>query len=156
MAIPKKLQKYLDKNKIKHEILKHKTVFTVYDKAKTLGKKLGEIAKTLALKADKMHVLVVVPASHRVDLIKLKKILKVKKLEIAKEQALNKIFKMKPGTHVPFGTFHKIPVYIDKALLKNKLVIVSGGSYTESLKMKAKDLLNTGAKALVSFSKKIK
>jgi Ala-tRNA(Pro) deacylase len=156
MAIPKKLQNYLDKNKIKHEILKHKKVFTVYDKAQTLGRKLGEIAKTLAVKADKIYALVVVPASHRVDLGKLKKILKVKKLEIAKEQALNKIFKMKPGTHVPFGTFHKIPVYIDKALLKNKLVIVSGGSYTESLKMKAKDLLNAGAQALTSFSKKIK
>jgi len=156
MPIPKKLKDYLNKNKIKHEILEHKTVYTVYDKAQTLKKKLGEIAKTLALKADKMYILVVVPASHRVDLAKLKKLLKVKKLEMVKETVLSKIFKVKPGTQVPFGNFHKIPVYIDRALLKSKVIIVSAGSYTESLKMKAKDLLKTGGELLINFSKKIK
>ncbi len=156
MAIPKKLKTYLDKNKIKHEVLSHKTVYTVFDKAKTLERKLEGLAKTLALKADKSYLLVVVPASRRLDLAKLKKLLKVKKLEIVKETVLSKIFKVKPGNQVPFGTFHRVPVYIDRALLKNKAIIVGAGSYTDSLKLAARDLLKTGGETLISFSKKIK
>jgi len=156
MAIPKKLQNFFKKNKIKGEVLMHKKVYTVYDKAKTLGKKLQEIGKTIAMKADQKHILVVLPASHRIDLAKLKKLLKVKKLEIVKETVLSKIFKIKPGTHVPFGTYHNIPVFIDKALLKSKAIVVSAGSYTDSMKLSAKELIKSGGQSLVSFSKKIK
>lgn len=153
MPIPKKLLKFLDEKKIKHEILRHKTVYTAFDLAQTMGKKLTQVAKTLALKADKRYLLVVLPASHRADLAKLKKLLKVKKLDIIKESEVSKIFKVKPGTIVPFGSFHKVPVYIDKSLLKSKVIIASAGTFTESLMLKAKDLLSAGAEKLESFSK---
>lgn len=156
MPIPAKLKNYLDKNKINYEEIKHKTVYTVHDKAETMKKKLKEIAKTLALKADKKYILVVLPADARLDLAKLKNLLGVKKLEIIKETVLSKVFKIKPGTHVPFGTYHKIPVFVDKALLKSRVVIASAGSYTDSVKIKTKDLLRTGGELLNSFSKKIK
>ena len=156
MPIPAKLKKFLEKNNIDYEELKHKTVFTVHDKAKTLKMKLKELAKTLALKADKKYLLVVLPADSMLDIAKLKKILGAKKLEIVKETVLSKVFKIKPGAQVPFGTYHKVPVFVDQALLKSKVIIASAGSYTESIKMKTKDLLKTGGEALTSFSKKIK
>ena len=153
MPVPKKLVKFLDEHGIDHEILEHKTVYTAFDLAQTTKKKLQEIAKTLAIKADQKYVLVVVPASHRLDLGKLKKLLKAKKLEIVKETQIAKAFKVKPGTLTPLAKFHNVPVYVDKALLKSKLVVVNAGSYTESLAMKAKDLLTVGAEAAGNFAK---
>ncbi|PJB20198.1 hypothetical protein CO115_01505, partial [Candidatus Falkowbacteria bacterium CG_4_9_14_3_um_filter_36_9] len=44
-----KLEKYL--NKIKHQILEHKTVYTAFDAASTMHKKLSEIAKSLLVTA---------------------------------------------------------------------------------------------------------
>lgn len=41
--IPAKIKKFLEKNKIKHEVLKHRTVYTAYDMAQTLKKKLSEV-----------------------------------------------------------------------------------------------------------------
>lgn len=153
MSISKKLQKILDEKKIKHEILKHKTVYTAFDLAQTLGKKLTEVAKTLALKVDKRYILIVLPASHRADLARLKKLLKVKKIEIIKETEMSKIFKVKPGAIVPFGSFHGVPVYIDKALLKSKVIIASAGTFSESIRLKTKDLLLAGVEKIDSFSK---
>ena len=153
MPVPKKLVKFLDDHGIDHEILEHKTVYTAFDLAQTTKKKLQEIAKTLAVKADKKYMLVVVPASHRLDLAKLKKLLKAKKLEIIKETQIAKALKVKPGTLTPLAKFHNMPVYVDKALLKSKLILVNAGSVTESLALKAKDLLTVGAEAAGNFAK---
>ena len=154
MPIPKKVTSFLEKHGVDYEEVKHKTVYTAYDLSRTLKHELKEIAKTLAVKADKKYALVVLPATHRADLDKLKKLLQAKKLEIVRETHLNKIFKMKPGAIVPFANLHGMPVYLEKSLLNNKVIVVSGGSYTESLKLKAKDLAHLGAEVLGVFGAK--
>ncbi len=153
MAIPKKVINFLEKHNIKHDVLEHKTVYTAYDAAQTMGEKISNITKTLALKVDKKYALVVIPADRRLDLEKLKKSLGVKKLSIVKEISIEKIFKIKTGKLLPFGTFHKVPVYVDNVLLKSKAIIVSSGTHTESLRLKAKDLLVHGGEVVKSASK---
>jgi Ala-tRNA(Pro) deacylase len=155
MAIPKKILNYLQKNKIKFEAIAHKTVYTAYDLAKTLKEKLDKIAKTIVVKTDKGYALLVLPASRLVDLKKLKKILKAKKVEIAKEGVMKTFFKIKPGTITPFATLHKkVPLYIDKALLKMRDILISAGSYTDSIRLKVKDLINLEKPTKGDFSKK--
>ena len=153
MAIPKKVTNFLEKHNINHEILEHKTVYTAYDAAQTMKEKISNITKTLALKIDKKYALVIVPADRRLDLEKLKKRLGVKKLSIVKEIDIEKIFKIKTGKLLPFGTFHNVPVYVDDILLKSKAIIVSSGTHTESLRLKAKDLLDHGGEIIKSVSK---
>lgn len=153
--ISKKLLNYLDKAKVGYKTIKHKTVYTAYDLAQTLKAKLNEVAKTLVVKADKVYVLVVLPASRKLDLGKLKKILKAKKVEIAKENVMKKIFKIKPGAITPFGELHKVPVYIDKTLLKAKKIIANAGTYEDSVVMTANNFLKAVKGAVVGdFGKK--
>ena len=143
MPIPKKLLNHLDKNKTKYEILKHRTVYTAYDAAQTMKRKLQEIAKTLLVKADKKYYLVVIPAHYKLDLAKVKKLLKAKKVQLAKEGEMKTKFKVKPGAITPFGTIHKVEVLVDKALLKVRDAIFGAGSFTESIRMKVKDFFKT-------------
>ncbi|PIY95996.1 MAG: hypothetical protein COY66_05345 [Candidatus Kerfeldbacteria bacterium CG_4_10_14_0_8_um_filter_42_10] len=154
MSIPKKILDNLNKNKIKYDILKHKTVYTAYDLANTLKKKLSEIAKTLVVKADQNYYLVVVPAHFRLDLGKLKKLLKAKKIEIAKENIMQKIFNVKPGAITPFGTIHKVGVVVDQALVKTQKIIIGAGSFTESLHLKVKDFLKLENPTKANIGKK--
>jgi len=154
MAIPKKLLTYLDKAKIKYKIVRHKTVYTAYDAAQTLGAKLGEIAKTLVIKADKIYLLAVLPASHNLDLGKLKKIVKAKKVEITKEGIMKKIFKIKPGAITPFGEIYKVPIYIDKGILRAKKIIAGAGTFEESVVMTAKNFLKATGGITGVFGKK--
>lgn len=154
MAIPKQFERYLSKFEVPHDVISHKKIFTAFDLAQTTGKKLSEIAKTVAVKADTRYALVVIPASHRVDMTKLKKTLKAKKVAMVKEVHLAKVLKVKPGSITPFATFYNIPVYIDKNLLKSRVILVSTGSFTDSLKIKTKVLIDRGAESLTSVSKK--
>ena len=41
MAIPKKLLKFLDENKVKYEVVEHRKVYTAHDSAKTQNKCTG-------------------------------------------------------------------------------------------------------------------
>jgi len=121
--------------------LEHRTVYTAYDLAQTTKSKLQEIAKTVLVKADKQYYLVVVPSHYQLDFTKIKKLLKVKKVGMAKENEMKTKFKVKPGAITPFGTIHKVEVIIDKSLLKLKDVILGAGSFTESIRMKIKDFM---------------
>jgi len=153
MAIPAKTKKYLAAKMVKYDELAHKTVYTAYDAAQTLNRELKDIAKSLLIAADKAYVIVVVPATMRIDLNKLKKILKVKKVSIPKEQVMVKVFKVKPGAITAFGGLHKVEVLVDKSLLKTKEIIFSAGTLTDSIRMKVKDFIAMEQARLASFAK---
>lgn len=139
-SMQKKVFAHLDKNKVRYTHVPHKTVYTAYDLANTLKKKLNEIAKTLVVKVDKKYILVVLPANVRVDLEKVKKVLKAESAHLVPEKIMEKIFKIKAGTMTPFGSLHGAEVLLDKALLKTQEVIVNAGTFTDAVRMKAKDL----------------
>jgi len=153
MAIPKKTKAYLDKRMAKYDEMTHKTVYTAYDVAQTLKKELREIAKSLLIAADKAYIIAVVPAHMRIDLGKLKKSLKAKKVSLPKEKVMVKIFKVKPGAMTAFGGLHKVEVWVDKSLLKTKDVIFSAGNFTDSVRMKAKDFIELEQAKLSDFTK---
>ncbi len=153
--VPVKVKNFLAKNKIKYDVVKHKTVYTAYDLAQTLKKKLGEVAKALVVKLDKGHAIVVLPASHQVDFKILKKVTGAKKVDIDRENVMTKLFKIKPGAiSAIHGPLHKIPVYVDKAVLKAQKIVAQAGSFEESLHLKAKDFVKAIEGKLASFAKK--
>ena len=156
MPIPKRIEEYLKKTNKKFEVLGHKTVYTAYDLAQTLKKDLKEIGKALMIKVDDGYKIVVVPASQRLNIAKLKRMLKAKKISIPNEKVMARVFKVKPGALSAFGVFHKVETLVDKSLLKAKEVVLQAGSFTESVVMKAKDFVEVEGARLGDFTEKAK
>lgn len=176
MAILKNLEKLLKDSKVKYEVVKHKTVFTAFDKAKTLKIKPKEVVKTLMLKLDSgaaaKYALVSIPADKNFDKEKFKKLyndwikktakaegkvyIAIKVVGFADEKWIKKnIFKTKAGGAVPpFGSLFKIPSFIDKALLKAKKLVVNVGGFEESVAIVPKQLEKVEKVIKGSFSKK--
>lgn len=162
--ISSKLLAYLDKSLVKHHILEHKTVYTAYDAAATMGRKLEEIAKSLLIKADKDYYLILLPADHNVDFQKLEKDLgklfkkNIKAVKIPGEKIIAEALNIKNGTVGAFGSLHKLPVVVDKKLTNLKKAIFPSGSFNHSVEMAVKDFINLERAALGSFGvkKKIK
>jgi len=152
--IPAKLIKLLVESKIKYDIVAHKVVFTAWDLAQTLKMKPSEISKTLVLKADKDYILAVLPGDLRLDMAKLKKLAKVKKISIVSEKDMVKKFKVKPGAITPFGSLYKTPVYIENRLTKLTNCLFQSGSFNHSIKMKVKDFIKIEEPVKGSFGKK--
>ena len=163
MSASKKITLHLGKNKVKFEIVKHKKVYTAYDLAQTLGTKLDNIAKTLLVhaeipvlkKKEKRNYVIVVPASYYVDLKKVKKALKAAKVQLAPEKAMAKLG-IKPGALSPFGSLRGFGVVVDKGLIKVKDAIIGAESFTESLRMKMKDLVAVESPTVATIGKRNK
>lgn len=153
IKIPAKLKVFLEKNKIKDEIVSHRTVFTAYDKAATLKVKPNMIGKTLVLKMDRDLALVLIPGNKNLDKNKFRKIAKAKKVDFISEKVMKNKFKgFKLGAIPPFGEIFKIPTFVDRGLLKEKNVFVNTGVYKISLKLSPRVFEKTGA-ILANFAK---
>jgi prolyl-tRNA editing enzyme YbaK/EbsC (Cys-tRNA(Pro) deacylase) len=164
MSIPKPIIAHLNNNKVKFEVVPHRTVYTAYDLAQTLGEDLGNIAKTLLVKIElpkvskggKRYYVVAVPASYRVDLKAVQKFLKALKAELASEKEMIKLG-MKAGAGTPFVSMHKdVGLIVDKSLEKVAKGLVRAESLTESLRMKIKDLIKAEGALVAKVGSKAK
>lgn len=159
-----KLKAYLEKAGVSHDILEHRTVYTAFDVAATMKKKLSEVAKTLFVKADQDYFLVLLPADNNIDFKKLGACIgmqtgkKIKVVKIPGEAIMADLLKIKAGALSAFGGFHKLPVIVDKGLVKAKKAVFSSGSFNHSVLMAVKDFVSLEKAGLGSFGvkKKIK
>lgn len=151
MPIAKNLEKLLKQNKIKFEVVEHRKVFTAFDSAETQHVKESEVAKAVLLKGKKNLYLAVLPASNNCDFKALSK-LATDKLSMAKEKDISTKLKTKIGLIPPFGSLFKLPVFLDKKLIKNKKLNLPAGSYTESVLLPTKDYLKLENPVLGNFS----
>lgn len=153
MAILKKLEKLLLDNKIKHKILEHRKVFTAFDATQTQHLKTSEVAKAVLLKGKKDLYLAVLPAGSNCDFKAISKLIGTK-VSMAKEKDIVSNLKTKVGLIAPFGSLYKLPVFIDKKLMKNKKLNLPAGSYTESIELSLKDYIKLESPKPGNFSKK--
>ena len=85
MTILKKLKDYLEKNQVRYEVGYHERIYTSQEIAAAMHVPGKELAKVVMVKADGKMVMLVLPASYRVDMKKLKVVLNCKKVGMAKE-----------------------------------------------------------------------
>lgn len=162
--LPVKVVKYLEKAGVNHKVLEHKTVYTAFDAAATMQRKMGEIAKSLLVKADKDYYIVLLPADYNLDFKKLGKCIgiqtgkEVKVVKIPGEKIMEELLKIKAGAMSAFGGIHKLPVIMDKGLSKVKKAVFSSGSFNHSVEMAVKDFIKLENSILGSFGikKKVK
>jgi prolyl-tRNA editing enzyme YbaK/EbsC (Cys-tRNA(Pro) deacylase) len=160
----KKIEKFLNDNKIKYEVILHKKVFTAIDKAATLKIKQKLSGKTLVLRADKDFVVALIPANKNLNKDALKKTINflrkklgntaIKKIDFASETQIKKVFKgAKTGAVVPFGVVWRKVLFVDKSFLKEKAIFINSGDYFQSLKISPKIFQKLPDCFLGSFSK---
>ncbi len=149
----KQLEKLLTQNKVKYQLVEHRKVFTAFDAAATQDLKTAEVAKAVLLKGKKNLYLAVLPSGNNCDFKAISK-LAGDKLSMAKEKDITKNLKTKIGLIAPFGSLFKIPVFLDKKLLKNKKINLPAGSYTESIVMSVKDYQKLETPVLGNFAVK--
>jgi Ala-tRNA(Pro) deacylase len=131
--------------------MKHKTAYTAQEVAGAQGVSGDQLAKTVIVKYGKEYAIVCLPASYLVDFKKLKDILG-KSVSLAKETEIKKLLPkgIKVGSQPPFGELYNLPphqkfgveglpVYVDKSLTGFDEIVVMGGTYTDTIKIKYAD-----------------
>lgn len=163
--ISKKIISYLDKNKYKYEIVKHRKTYTAWDTAQTEKVKPQEVAKGLVIKIDKDWIFAVLPANRNLDRKSLLKLVNskidkkegksFKKIDFADEKWMKKNMKIgRLGAVPPFSELLKKEIYFDKLLSKNKKIYVSSGEYDASIRVLVTQYLKAEKPVIGNFSVK--
>jgi Ala-tRNA(Pro) deacylase len=140
--------KVLDEAKIEYELLPHAHTETALAEAEALGVAADDVAKTLVVKVPEGYVRVVVPASARVDLKKVRELHGggKHKVHLASEDDLRRDYpEFELGAVPPIGG-RRDPVLVDPKVAERDSVVIEAGTHEASLRIAAADLLAlTGA-----------
>jgi prolyl-tRNA editing enzyme YbaK/EbsC (Cys-tRNA(Pro) deacylase) len=138
----------LDETGVPYEVLPHAHTETAAAEAEALGVEPADVAKTLVVRTPDGYVRAVVPASHRLDLHKLREKIGVgrHKVHLASEDDLRRDFpEFELGAVPPFGG-QRNPVVVDERVAGRESVVLEAGSHDESVRIAAADLVRaTGA-----------
>jgi len=135
MAILKKLKDYLEKNQVSYEVGYPARVYTAQEIAATQHVPGKEVAKVVMVKADEKMVMLVLPASYRFELKKLKDVLKFKKVGMAREAEFQELFPdCEVGAMPPFGNLYNLEVWVDQDSYRGQIHCLSSRESCGNLK----------------------
>jgi Ala-tRNA(Pro) deacylase len=130
------LLKYLQDNKIHHQLIEHESAFTAHEVARSTHVPDSELAKTVIVRADGGFWMVILRADQVIDLSLLRKALDAKELHFAHEEDLDFLFPdCQTGAMPPFGNLYGVPVVVDTALAADEEIVFNACSHTKAIKM---------------------
>ena len=153
MTSLRKLKDYLDGNEIRYEVGYHPRTYTAQEIAAAQHVPGKEMAKVVMVKADGRMVMLVLPASYRVDMKKLKGVLGCKKVGITKEEEFQELFPdCEIGAMPPFGNLYNLEVWVDQVITENDHIVFQAGSHVETLRIKWGDYARLVNPRVADFS----
>ena len=153
MPISQKLQEYLDQQQVKYQVVTHSLAYTAQEVAAAQhvpGKQLAKVV--MVKKADGAPLMLVLPASHRVDFGRLRQV-SGEQVELEEEQEFRGLF---PGCEVgaepPFGNLFNVDTFVDAALAEDEEIVFNGGSHWQTIRMRYDDYVRLVHPRVAKFS----
>jgi Ala-tRNA(Pro) deacylase len=134
---------FLESQGVRYEVVEHRPTFSAAAEARASGTEPREAAKTLALHDRDGYRMAVIPATHRLDLHRVRELLgATSHLRLATEAELERDFPMfDVGAMPPLGPMMPMPEIIDVHLLYHDRILCAGGDHRHSLHLDPRDLL---------------
>jgi Ala-tRNA(Pro) deacylase len=151
--ILKRLQEFLDGERVKYVVMTHSVAFTAQEVAASAHIPGREIAKTVVFWMDGAMALAVLPGSRMIDFTQLKKATNARDVEIAAESEFNDAFPdCELGAMPPFGHFYDMKTYVDAALAEDKDIAFNAGTHRDLVQMSYEDFVRLARPTVVRFS----
>jgi Ala-tRNA(Pro) deacylase len=131
-----RLHHFLDERHGHYTALTHERTITADQTAAATRIGSRHFAKTVMLKVDGKLAMMVMPASYRVDLLRLSRALAGSEVELAQEDEFRDAFPdCELGAMPPFGNLYGMPVYVDSRLTGQAEIAFNAGSHTDAVRM---------------------
>ncbi len=135
-----KINEFLSNRHVQFERMPHPTTYSANRVAQTLHVSGREMAKTVVLRTGHGYALAVLPASHRIDLERLRQALQEEQVEMATEEEMDRIFPdCETGAMPPFGSLYHLPTVVDDALTRDERIVFEAQNHQEAICMAYRD-----------------
>ena len=135
-----RLKEYLNKENVRYVTIQHSKAYTAYEIAESAHIPKQELAKTVMLDVDGEMAMMIIPASARVDLERLKEVIGSEDVELAPEGKFKDEFPdCEVGAMPPFGNLYGMKVFVSQALSEDDEIAFNAGSHTELIRLAYQD-----------------
>jgi Ala-tRNA(Pro) deacylase len=153
MKCRERLEAYLRQQQIAFDVQRHRTAYTAQEVAETEHIPGRLVAKTVVVWADGQLVLLVLPASLQVEHTRLNAALGAKTTRFAHEAEFVDAFPdCEVGAMPPFGNLYDLPVYVDKSLTEDEVIVFPAGTHTETMSLRYMDYAQLVKPTIVEFA----
>jgi len=128
-----KVEEFLRNQKIPYTKNHHPEAFTAQEVAAVSHVPGARMVKVVVVKAGDKYALAVCPASHRVKLDLLSKVVG-KTARLANEGQMEEIFgDTELGAEPPFGAMYGLETYVDRSLAENEQIVFQAGTHSDTI-----------------------
>jgi Ala-tRNA(Pro) deacylase len=154
MPLSEGLKKFLDSHQAKYAMSSHHAAFTAREVAAVEHLPAREVAKVVVLYGDSRYHMIVVPANRLVDFQEVRHALGLAQARLATEEELAKLFPdCELGAMPPIGALYGLPVYLDSALLDEKMIAFNAGNHRDVIHMQTDDYRALAQPTVVSMAR---
>ncbi len=140
MKCQEQLEQYLRERKVGYQIQHHPQAYTAQQIAECEHISGKKVAKSVVVFAGADKALLVLPASQRVDLSRVRSVLGAQEVHLANEEDLRRLFpNCEVGAMPPFGNLYNLPVCVEHSLTIQENIVFPIGTHTETMSLKYAD-----------------
>ncbi len=157
MSCKSRLEQYLRESGVQFKEMTHRTAYTAQDvaAAQHIAGKL--VAKVTMIVVDSGMVMLVLPASHRVDMNKVGDVFPEDTIRLARESEFEHLFPdCEVGAMPPFGNLYNLPVYVDRALAADEQLVFQAGTHRETMQIDYADYARLARPVVVDIAEPIR
>jgi Ala-tRNA(Pro) deacylase len=131
-----RLQAYLRAHGVCFTLRHHPQAFTAQEVASSEHIPGGQVAKPVIVLADGRMVMLVVAASHQVEMSKVATAIGAREVHLVEEPTLATVFTdCELGALPPFGNLYGLDVYVDRRLADDDQIEFRAGTHTETMRI---------------------
>lgn len=153
MKCRERLESYLRQQQVAFDVQQHNTAFTAQEVAQTEHIPGKLVAKSVVVWADGQLIMLVLPATSRVEFAGLNKAIGAHMTRLAHEEEFTGTFPdCEVGAMPPFGNLYDVPVYVDKSLTEDETIVFPAGVHTESMSLRYVDFARLVEPTIAEFA----
>lgn len=130
------LKEYLGKAGVAYQVSHHPARYTAQELAQVEHVPGHLVAKVVMVLADEKLIMVVVPATVKVNLSGIQEAVGAQRIRLGTEQEFGHVFPdCEVGAMPPFGNLYNVPVLVDTALTRDPVILFNAGNHDVMITM---------------------
>jgi Ala-tRNA(Pro) deacylase len=147
--------RHLDETGIEYEVVEHEQAFSAATEAVASGVRPDNAAKSILLHDGEGYRLIVIQASDRLDLGKVRDVLDTARAKlrlITEEEMAADFSQFELGAIPPLGEMLPAPEIVDRRVLEHDRVLCNGGDHTHSVLLDPNDIVRASEAQVADVS----
>jgi Ala-tRNA(Pro) deacylase len=147
------IRDYLRSRHVRFQTLLHRPVGSASKRAQSLHVPGRQVAKAVLIRAGESFVLAVLPATSRIDLVRLSGALGGATVSLATEDEIERVFgDCERGALPPFGRLYGLRTVVDPSLAAGAEIVCAGNTRHQVVRLRYRDYEAVEAPARARFA----